>query len=174
MITLKSEYIKLRALEPEDINVLYNIENQESLWELSSTITPYSQYILKQYIQNSYKDIFEVRQLRLVIESHKNKFLGLIDLFDFDPVNHRAGLGILINNASNRGKGYAKSAVKLMLNYSKQKLQLHQIYVNINEANQASLNLFKGLGFQIIGVKKDWNFNGISYSNELLFQYILK
>ena len=173
MITLKGEHINLRALELEDLEALYSLENDESLWELSHTITPYSRYILKQYIQNSYKDIFEVKQLRLVIENNENKFLGLIDLFDFDPKNHRAGLGIVINNEENRRKGLAKMAIELILNYSKEKLQLHQIYVNVSENNDVSLKLFIGFGFEVIGLKKDWNYDGGSFSNELLLQYIL-
>ena len=173
MITLKGQHINLRALEIEDVNTLYVLENEESIWELSHTITPYSRYILRQYIENSYKDIFEAKQLRLVIERKNEQFLGLIDLFDFDPKNHRAGLGILIYKEEDRKKGFAKEAITMLLNYAKEKIQLHQVYINISSNNVASLNLFRNIGFKTIGIKKDWNYDGNAYRHEILLQYIL-
>ncbi|MCB0381914.1 MAG: GNAT family N-acetyltransferase, partial [Psychroserpens sp.] len=67
MINLKGKHIYLRALEPEDLDFIYQIENDPSVWEISNTITPYSKFLIKQYLENAHKDIFEVKQLRLVI-----------------------------------------------------------------------------------------------------------
>ena len=67
MKTLKGKNILLRALEQTDLDFLYELENDTSIWEVSNTIAPYSRYILKKYLENSHKDIFEVKQLRLVI-----------------------------------------------------------------------------------------------------------
>ena len=98
MKTLKRKNINLRALEPEDLEFLYDIENNESHWEISHTKSPLSKYVLKQYIENSHLDIFEAKQLRLLIEEKSTKQqLGLIDLFDFNPQHKRAGIGILIH-----------------------------------------------------------------------------
>ncbi|MGB1308418.1 MAG: GNAT family N-acetyltransferase, partial [Oceanihabitans sp.] len=84
MITLKGEHIFLRALEPEDLAFIHTIENDESLWEISNTQTPYSKYLIKQYLDHAHKDIYEVKQLRLVISNYSNVALGMIDIFDFD------------------------------------------------------------------------------------------
>lgn len=174
MVTLKGEHIFLRALEPEDLEFIYDIENDENLWELSHTQTPYSRYLIKQYLENAHKDIFEVKQLRLVISDYNNQTLGLIDLFDFDFKNKRAGVGILIKSESNRYQGYGKEALKLLIDYSFQQLHLHQLFCNISEENNASLQLFKGQGFVEIGLKKDWNFNGKTFKNEYVLQLINK
>ncbi len=174
MVTLKGEHIFLRALEPEDLEFIYDIENDEHLWELSNTQTPYSRYLIKQYLENAHKDIFEVKQLRLVISDYNNQTLGLIDLFDFDFKNKRAGVGILIKSESNRYQGYGKEALKLLIDYSFQQLHLHQLFCNISEENNASLQLFKGQGFVEIGLKKDWNFNGKTFKNEYVLQLINK
>ncbi|MEZ4802904.1 MAG: GNAT family protein [Gelidibacter sp.] len=172
MMTLKGKYVFLRALEPEDLEFIYTIENDETFWEISNTQTPYSKYILTQYLENSHKDIFEAKQLRLVISSYENKALGMIDLFDFDFKNSRAGVGILVKESTNRQQGFGKEALQLLVNYSFEHLNLHQLYCNITEDNKASITLFTNQGFEKIGLKKDWNAINGSYQNEYLFQLI--
>jgi len=174
MITLKGEHIFLRALEPEDLEFIHGIENDESLWELSNTITPYSKFLIKQYLEHSHKDIFEVKQLRLVISNYENKPLGMIDLFDFDFKNSRAGVGILVKESNNRKLGYGREALQLLIKYSFSHLGLHQLYCNISEDNDASIKLFSSQGFKKIGLKKDWNYIEGTYKNELLFQLLNK
>jgi diamine N-acetyltransferase len=110
---MKYEEIKLRAVEPEDLELLYEWENNSHYWIISNTITPFSKFTLKRYIENSHKNIFETGQLRLMIDHIKtNKSIGTIDLFDFDPFHKRAGLGILIADESFRRKGYASMALR--------------------------------------------------------------
>ncbi|GFZ86616.1 acetyltransferase [Aquaticitalea lipolytica] len=174
MITLKGEHIYLRALEPEDLEFIYEIENNEDIWEISNTQTPYSKYLIKQYLENAHKDIFEVKQLRLVISSYTNEALGMIDLFDFDFKNSRAGIGVLVKDSINRKKGFGKEALQLLINYSFKHLNLHQLYCNISEDNQASIKLFTSQGFNEIGLKKDWIFTNGNFKNEYLFQLIKK
>lgn len=172
MTTLKGKHIYLRALEPEDLEFVHAVENDEDIWELSNTQTPYSKFLIKQYLDNAHKDIFEVKQLRLVISNYEGVALGLIDLFDFDFKNKRAGVGIVINEASNRLKGYGQEALKLLIDYSFTHLNLHQLYCNISEENEASITLFTNQGFKKIGLKKDWNLVNGSYKNEYEFQLI--
>lgn len=172
MTTLKGKRIYLRALEPEDLSFLYKIENDETLWELSHTQAPYSQYILKQYLENAHQDIFEAKQLRLVISDYEHNAMGLIDLFDFDFKNRRAGVGILVYEPTDRQQGYGSEALQLLIDYSFSHLNLHQLYCNIAEDNPSSIKLFETLGFEKVGVKKDWIYNNNSYKNECLFQLI--
>lgn len=174
MITLKGKHIYLRALEPEDLEFIHAIENDESVWEISNTQTPYSKFLIKQYLEQAHKDIFEVKQLRLVISSYNDEALGLIDLFDFDFKNSRAGVGILIKDKTDRKKGYGSEALQLLINYSFTHLGLHQLYCNISEENETSIKLFKNQGFENVGLKKDWNHVNGSFKNEYLFQLIKK
>ncbi len=172
MLTLKGEHIYLRALEPEDLDFIYLIENDERIWEMSTTQTPYSRFLIKQYLENAHQDIYEAKQLRLVICDNDESTLGLIDLFDFNPVHNRVGVGILIAEEENRGKGYGKEALELIAKYGQTHLRLHQLYANISEQNIGSIKLFEKQGFEKIGVKKDWNLVNGKYTNELLYQLI--
>lgn len=173
MKNLEGKDIILRALEPTDLDFLYTLENDESVWEVSHTQTPYSYYVLKQYLDNSHKDIFEVKQLRLVICDKKSqKVLGLIDLFDFNPQHHRVGLGVVIASENDKQKGYATQAVAIVTNYAFVFLNVHQVYVNIPEDNKASILLFEKLKFIQTGTKKDWLYANGSFKNELQYQLI--
>ena len=171
MNTLKGKNIFLRALELDDINYLFSIENNEKYWSISDSQTPFSKYLLNRYLKNSDMDIYEAKQLRLVITDFKKNTIGLIDLFDIDFKNNRAGVAIIINEKM-RSKGFAKEALELLIKYSKTHLSLHQLYCNILEDNTHSVNLFKSVQFKEVGLKQDWiKFDG-KYKNELLFQLI--
>ncbi len=172
MVTLKGEIIYLRALEPKDLDFLYELENDENIWEISETVTPYSKLVLKNYLKNSQQDIYQVKQLRLAICNKQHTIVGLIDLFDFNPTHKRAGVGIIIKEESSRGKGYGTEALKLLINYAFTHLQLHQIYANIMAHNTPSIKLFTKLGFKEVGVKKEWRFVNGTYKDEILYQLI--
>jgi diamine N-acetyltransferase len=172
MKLLENNLIKLRALEPEDLDFLFSVENNNDFWEVSSTITPFSKNILKQYLANAHLDIFEARQLRLVIVDvlHK-KNIGLIDMFDFNPQHSRAGIGILILEEF-QNKGFAADALKLFSNYAFTQLNLHQLYANIPSGNLNSIKLFEKLKFKKIGTKKDWIKSNGLFKDILLYQKI--
>ncbi|RLD30237.1 MAG: GNAT family N-acetyltransferase [Bacteroidetes bacterium] len=172
MVTLKGKHIYLRALEPEDLDFIHTIENDESFWKISSTQTPYSKFLIKQYLDNAHKDIYEVKQLRLVISNYNDEALGMIDIFEFDFKNNRAGIGILIKETKDRKHGFASEALNLLTDYCFNHLYLHQLYCNIFEENEASITLFTNQGFKKVGLKEDWNLVDGIYKNEYLFQLI--
>lgn len=173
MITLKGKYIYLRALEPEDLEFVYAIENDEEIWEVSNTQTPYSKFLIRQYLENAQQDIYEAKQLRLAIcVFDSDEAVGLIDLFDFDPKNNRAGIGILIQKKQDRARGIGSEALDLLIQYAFNQLQLHQLFANIGVENKHSLQLFSKFGFQEIGIKKDWNKVNGNYQDEYLLQLI--
>lgn len=171
---LKLEYgkVRFRALEPEDIELLYDWENNIEIWEVSNTFEPISKYILAKYIKESQRDIYESRQLRMIIETMDGNVVGAIDLFDFDPFHHRAGVGILIHDEKDRKLGYATDALILLSNYAASYLKLHQLYANITEDNMASIHLFAKVGFELCGTKKEWRRSNNGWRNELMFQKI--
>lgn len=169
---IKGELVYLRALEPDDLDFIYEVENNTDIWELSETQTPYSRYVIKRYLENVTQDIYEAKQLRLAICHIEDGIIGLIDLFDFSPKNKRAGVGIIINQEKHRNKGFAKEALALITNYCFEVLHLHQLYANIEASNAPSLNLFEHEGFVRVGLKKDWSFDGMRYHDEYLLQKI--
>ncbi|MFH6604221.1 GNAT family N-acetyltransferase [Maribacter algicola] len=172
MLKLTGDTIYLRALEPEDLEFLYQLENNTDIWEISNTVTPYSKHVLKLYLENAHRDIYDVKQLRLCICNKQHRAIGLIDLFDFDPKNRRAGLGIVVLDEIERNKGVGAQAIGMVMEYAFATLGLRQLFANVIEDNEASIRLFEKMGFQRVGVKKDWIFSDKGYKNEILFQKI--
>ena len=173
MQTLKGQNIYLRALEPEDLEFVYALENDRSVWEVSHTQTPYSKFLIHQYLENAHQDIYQAKQLRLAIcKNDSFTAIGLIDLFDFDAKNNRAGIGIIIQETTDRNQGFGSQALELLIHYSFEHLAVHQLYANIAISNEASIKLFTTFGFQLVGIKKDWNFSQGSYTDEALYQLI--
>ncbi|MEL7589228.1 MAG: GNAT family N-acetyltransferase [Prolixibacteraceae bacterium] len=165
--------VRLRSLEPEDLELLYLWENDPSIWKVSNTLVPFSRFILRQYIEESHRDIFETKQLRLIIESPEGKAAGAIDLFDFDPYHQRAGIGILIYDAGDRRNGLASDTLYLVCSYAENTLGLHQLYANIGVDNPGSRLLFEKAGFQVSGTKKDWLRTPDGWVDECIMQKIL-
>jgi diamine N-acetyltransferase len=170
---MKYDKINLRALEPEDLELLYKWENNDIYWTISNTIAPFSKYTLKRYLESSHKNIYETGQLRLMIEhTDDNKPIGTIDIFDFDPFHKRAGVGILIAEEEYRRSGYATMSLICLIKYCFTTLQLHQLYCNILSNNNESINLFKKIGFVQSGIKKDWIKTSDGYLDQYEFQLL--
>lgn len=166
--------ISVRALEPTDIDQLYTWENDPDVWHLGNTVAPFSRFVLEQYLINSHEDIFSSRQLRLMIEYHDSVndpvAVGSIDLFDFEPLHRRVGIGILIDRKY-RKRGFARQALQLMLDYCYNTLNMHQVFCNIEADNADSIRLFTKLGFVKCGMKKKWIWRNHQWIDELMFQH---
>ncbi len=164
----------MRSLEISDVGRLYAWENDRANWKVSHTIAPYSKYVLTDYI-NSVTDIYSDKQLRLVIETKPDGIpVGTVDLFDCDFANRRAGIGILIAQPENRGKGIATEVLKTIIDYCFNVLNMHQLHCNVLQDNPKSMVLFEKFGFEKIGVKKDWTLYQGQFFDEVIMQKINK
>lgn len=172
MEEIKYPEVHLRALEPEDLEFLYEIENDEKIWNVGVTNVPYSRQLLLDYITNQTGDIFADKQVRLMIENEGGDMVGMVDLIDFSPKHSRAELGIVIKNAY-RGQGYASSAITKVLNYCRKILHLHQIYAIVPENNEKCRKLLKAVGFQGDRLMEEWLFDGETYHPAYFFQIFL-
>lgn len=170
---MKCEEIILRAPEPEDLELLYSWENNNTYWVISNTLTPFSRFTLKRYLEDSHKTIFETGQIRLMIDHiNDRKTIGTIDIFEYDAFHSRAGIGILIAEEEYKRKGYATMALNCIINYCFKTLLIHQLYCSILEDNCGSMDLFGKVGFKRIGIKKDWVKTADGFQDEYMFQLI--
>lgn len=171
---LEGTKIKLRAIEPEDLDVLYRWENDTSLWIHGCTLAPYSKLGLRDYITNSLsQDVFESHQLRLMVcLKNSNQAIGTIDLYDVDVKNRRAGIGILIDEEY-RGKKYAIEVLEIIRDYAFNFLNLHQLYAYVICHNIISYNLFKKAGYTESGRLNDWIMTGKNRYDEVALLQLL-
>ena len=175
-MNIEGAICRLRALEPQDIDVMYGWENDTDLWRVSGTMAPFSRHSLMRFIEEQQYDIYASRQQRLVIEvdvDGEAMAVGAIDLFDFDPQNLRAGVGIVIS-AEYRQTGYAKDALRTLATYVKDVLHMHQLWCSIGADNDASIRLFRGAGFVECGRRREWILTADGAIDEILMQKILR
>lgn len=148
-------HVILRAMEPEDLDTLYKIENNQKLWAVSATNVPYSRFALHEYVETNTNDIYADKQVRLMIDNDAGETVGIIDLMNFSPQHSRAEVGIVIMKP-HRQKGYATAAMEKLVAYARQTLHLHQLFLVTECDNENCLLLFEKLGFEKTALLKQW------------------
>lgn len=169
---LEGTRVRLRALEPEDLSIMYAIENDTTTWDVSNLNVPYSRHVLEQYITNTQYDFYADKQLRLMIERiSDSEVLGAVDFSDFEPLHSRAEVGIVLLEKY-RGQGYASEALRLLCEYAFDFLCLNQLTSHISTENKNSLLLFQSCGFVPCGTLKRWWNVGGDFQDVVLLQYL--
>ena len=164
----------LRALEPDDLEFLYALENDPDIWGMSDTLAPVSRHALREYLEHASADFYAVRQMRLVITAAiGSPAVGVVDLFDFEPLHLRAAVGITIM-ARERRHGYARQALELLKSHARHTLRLHQIYATVGSENPASLRLFRAAGFRRVGIRHGWLRTAHNWADAVEWQCLLQ
>jgi len=162
--------VRLRAMEPEDLDLLYRIENDVRLWNVGASNVPYSRYTLHEYIASASGDIYSDKQVRLMVENGEGEVVGIVDIVNFDPANRRGEVGLLIEDA-HRQRGYALAAMQALEHYARQVLHLHQLYAVISVENTAPHQLFRKLGYKESARLSEWLFDGDRYVDAVVMQH---
>lgn len=165
------EGIILRAPEPDDVDTMYRLENDRSVWPCGFTRAPMSRHLISEYVGSYSADPFGQGQLRLIIELD-GVAVGVADLYDVDALNRRAGVGIVVEEAY-RGKGIAREALRKLAGYCGCELGLHQLYAVVAASNTPSRSLFTECGYRISGCLRSWVRTGRSYGDAYIYQLML-
>ena len=171
-MNIEGNLCRLRALEPEDLDAMYGWENDTDSWRVSGTVAPFSRHVLSRLIDEQQFDIYATRQMRLVIESLDGSAVGAVDMFEFDPQNFRAGVGIIVAPPY-RKQGFALDALQTLERYVRDVLRMHQLWCSIGADNEASLALFRKAGYTECGRRKEWILTPNGAIDEVLMQKIL-
>lgn len=174
-MNIEGTICRLRALEPDDLDTMYRWENDTHIWRVSGTTAPFSRHSLMRLIDEQRFDIYATRQQRLVIEttdSGQPQRAGAVDLFEFDPQNLRAGVGIMTAPEMRR-RGYGADALRTLERYCRETLHLHQLWCDVASDNEASMRLFTAAGYKECGRRRDWILTPEGWRDEILLQKIL-
>ncbi|MDR2834653.1 MAG: GNAT family N-acetyltransferase [Bacteroidales bacterium] len=169
---LEDELLKIRKADIHDLNFLFSLENNSSLWYVSDTYSPFSKLDIRQHLESSVYDIYTTKQLRLIIENKAiNDYCGIVDLFEFSPLHLRAGIGIVICEKY-RDMKIATNALQCVIDYCVNVLMLKQLWCYIDENNINSIKLFKKLNFEQSGFLKAWKKTPNGFMNVYVYQLI--
>ena len=171
-MNIEGNLCRLRALEPEDLDAMYGWENDTDSWRVSGTVAPFSRHVLSRLIDEQQFDIYATRQMRLVIETLDGSAVGAVDIFEFDPQNLRAGVGIIVAPPY-RNQGFALDALQTLERYVRDVLRMHQLWCSVGADNEASLALFRKAGYTECGRRKEWILTPNGAIDEVLMQKIL-
>jgi diamine N-acetyltransferase len=160
-------------LEPSDLDVMYGWENDTDVWRVSGTLAPFSRHVLSRLIEEQQFDIYATRQLRLVVESCEGEAVGAVDLFELDPQNLRAGVGVIIS-PEYRHRGYGLDALNTLEGYARKVLRLNQLWCSVTEDNLSSQQLFLRAGYTECGRRRQWILTADGALDEILYQKILQ
>lgn len=161
----------LRALEPQDLEWLYGIENDAQWFYLGISKEPWSRAVLANYINSQPGNLVRDGQLRLVLEAD-GAAIGALDLYDYDPFARKAGIGIVLSEQA-RGKGHAKAALRAFMDYATGTLGLQMLYAVVPDKNAPSVGLFETAGFTKQGMLKRWVLSSGQFQDALFYQYLL-
>ena len=167
--------VYLRMVEPTDALNLLQWENDPENWKVTDTEIPFSLHGIHQLIeqQQQFRSTGQLRFIICLVDT--NESVGTVDLYDADFKHGNAFVGILIACKHDRGKGYAKEALKLLIEYVGTTFGFINLAASIQETNVSSAQLFKSVGFVQVGRRTNW-FKGPNGQrvNELNFQICLK
>lgn len=164
--------VTLRALEPEDLEMLYEVENDRTLWDVGVTNVPYSRFALREYIAGATGDIYADRQVRLIICVPGGEAVGMADLCNFDPRHRRAEVGIVVRREW-CGRGIGHAALAELADYARRVLHLHQLYAVVAAARPHTVALFEDEGFRRTATLPQWLCDGEAYADAVLLQSFL-
>lgn len=169
--------ITLRELEPEDLDFLYHMENDESLWLFGTCNHPTSRYALRQYLAAQPSDIFSSGQMRLMAvirDGEKEEPVGLVDLTSHSPTDCRAEVGIAILK-KHRGKGYGLQCLSKLEVFATSQLRIHLLYAYVSLKNNAvSRKLFERAGYNVSAIIPDWHYVNGTYEDAVLYTKVSK
>ena len=166
---MNRESVFLRAFEPSELSLLIEIENEQDFWKYSNRTEPFSEKLLKAYLEQQHQDIFQAKQKRYVLSDAQKSLLGFVDLFDFAPLYRRAGVGIVILKDTS-GMGLGKYGLQMVDSHCREYFNIHCLFANIARENKRSLHIFESCGYQKIGIKKACNFYEDSFHDAFLSQ----
>lgn len=168
-----NEKIIFRAPEPQDVDAMFRWENDRASWPDGRTRCPMSRHALWQYVENYSADILASGQARfIIVDRSSSDYLGCVDLYDIDPINRRAGIGIYVESSA-RGQGIASMAIELLADYCRVDLGLHQLWAIMAADNQGSRSLFRRCAFKECGRLRSWIRQAEHYTDALIAQRLL-
>lgn len=153
---LRGEKVLLRPIEKSDLVNLNKWKNDYSIFKyLGGGFSPQSIDQQSLYIDKLISN--DEKNKRFIIEVNK-KAIGQVGLYSINWINRNCELGIYIGDKNEWGKGYAKETCEIIHRYVFRVLGLKKIKLSVVSDNINAINMYKKLGYKLVGVHKQERF----------------
>ena len=98
--------------------------------------------------------------------------VGCVELYNYDPVNRRAAVGIVVSNEYRR-QGFGTAMVQALTQFCLKNTSLHQVYADVAATNTPSIQIFQRAGYQHCATLRDWVVRSNHYVDTYRYQLIL-
>jgi RimJ/RimL family protein N-acetyltransferase len=167
------KHIQLRSLELKDAEVIVQVYNFLEARRFLDDPAPLSQDDAKQWIRKTWEQRKAHPSFFFAIELRESKeLLGVCGLFGVQKINRKAELMITLFDESNRIKGFGTEALKLLLDYGFNQLNLHRIVLFTHEINKRAQRVYEKMGFKPGGRRRQASFSEGTYHDLLLFDML--
>jgi RimJ/RimL family protein N-acetyltransferase len=148
-LPIKSERLIIRAYNPNKDSELFKtwLNDEAGRHFLLSQVTAKT--------QDFDELVAEDTNIIGVITLHDSTPIGSLAFLNYDANQKKAELRKLIGEAEMRGKGFAKEATKLWINYGLTVLGIKKIYLNTLNTHIRNIKLNEELGFKIEGILRN-------------------
>lgn len=161
--------VSLRALKNEDEMLILKWKSNEELREMLGTVYPISELEHKQWFENK---MLEKNNKNFVIEVN-NQAKGLLGFNQIDWINRNAEIFIFIGEASQQGMGIGKQAMQQLIDFSRNNLNLHMLYLNVFSYNYGAIKMYEKIGFSIDGRLRESKFSKGKFHDTIIMSKLL-
>jgi len=140
--------IYISEVTRNDLTYIHWVENLEEFWHINEHPGPYTLEEITDCFFPSRIYSLHKQQRWIIWKSEDKSPLGILDAFDYDESDKSIGIGILIPNKAEHGKGYGTETIQLLIKKLTFDKHVAKVFALIDIENTPSIFLFEKSGFE--------------------------
>lgn len=157
------EQLSLRTYELTDNEFIHHLINNQDIMKYWFEEPYYSKALMDERFEKEKND----SHTRSFILTNGVESLGLVQLIDIHYVHRKAEFAIMID-PKQQGKGYAPIATRLAMDYAFKTLNLHKLYLYVDEINEKAIHIYEKCGYQTVATLPEEFFVNGTYHNVII------
>lgn len=163
ILSKENHEVELRVFEREDLKFLHGLTNNAEI--MSFWFEEHHQSFT--YMEELYRSSQEAKNSRQFILEKDGVNIGFVALFEIHPIHRKAEFAIMID-PNHQGHGYAGIATELAMDYAFTVLNLHKLYLIVDEANEKAVHVYEKAGFKHEAILREEYFVKGTYHHALI------
>ncbi|SDB83489.1 diamine N-acetyltransferase [Pelagirhabdus alkalitolerans] len=155
--------LHIRPLEKDDLEFIYKMRTNPEVMDYWCE----EPYTTKEKLTKEYEEHINSRSHRAFILYHANDKVGFLALYGIDSRHRNAEFAIMFDPAQH-GKGYAKKATRIMVDYAFNQLNLNKLSLEVVKQNEKAIHIYESVGFKVEGDLKQHYFVDGEYCDGLM------